>query len=86
MEALASGVPLVQPDASSFQEIIATSQAGILVPPNNPAALAAAWHDLLTRPERLKELGENGRRAAERSYSVEAMRDRFLVLAQPLVP
>ncbi len=86
VEALASGVPLVQPDASSFQEIVATSQAGILVPPNNPAALAAAWHDLLARPERLKELGENGRRAAEQSYSVEAMRDRFLALAQPLIP
>jgi glycosyltransferase involved in cell wall biosynthesis len=82
VEALASGVPLVQPDASSFQEIIATSQAGILVPPCDPAALAAAWHDLLARPERLKELGENGRRAAERSYSVEAMRDRFLALVE----
>jgi len=86
VEALASGVPLVQPDASSFQEIIATSQAGILVPPGDPAALAAAWHDLLSRPDRLKELGENGRRAAEQSYSVAAMRDRFLALADLIHP
>jgi glycosyltransferase involved in cell wall biosynthesis len=86
VEALASGVPLVQPDASSFQAILATSQAGVLVPPDNPAALAAAWHDLLAHPDRLKELGENGRRAAEQSYSVTAMRDRFLALAQSLVP
>lgn len=86
VEALASGVPLVQPDASSFQEIIATSQAGVLVPPGDPAALAAAWNDLLSRPDRLKELGENGRRTAEHSYSVAAMRDRFLALAQSLVP
>ncbi len=86
VEALASGVPLVQPDASSFQEILATSQAGILVPPGDPAALATAWNDLLSRPERLKELGENGRRAAEQSYSVTAMRDRFLALAHSLVP
>ena len=86
VEALASGVPLVQPDASSFQEIIATSQAGILVPPGDPTALAAAWHDLLTRPEHLKELGENGRRAAEESYSVEAMRDRFLALVELVHP
>lgn len=84
VEALASGVPLVQPDASSFQEIIATSQAGILVPPGDPATLASAWHDLLTRPDRLKELGENGRRAAEQSYNVAAMRDRFLALAQSI--
>jgi glycosyltransferase involved in cell wall biosynthesis len=81
VEALASGVPLVQPDASSFQEIIATSRAGVLVTPGDPVALAQAWHDLLARPERLKELAENGRRAAERSYSVAAMRDRFLALA-----
>ena len=86
VEALASGVPLVQPDASSFQEIIATSQAGILVPPGDPAALAATWNDLLSHPERLKELGENGRRAAEQSYSVTAMRDRFLALARSLSP
>jgi glycosyltransferase involved in cell wall biosynthesis len=85
VEALAAGVPVVQPDASSFSEIVSTSGAGVLVPPGNPMALAEAWHQLLQSPERLKVYGENGRRAAERIYSVQAMRQRFLDLAEPLV-
>jgi len=85
IEALAAGLPVVQPDASSFQEIIHQSQAGHLVPPNDPKALAAAWHQLLQDPAELKTLSENARRAAAEFYSVEAMRDRFLALAEPVL-
>lgn len=84
VEALASGVPVVQPDASSFREIVEISQGGLLVPPGDPAALAAAWNDLLQRPEDLRKFGKNARASAENSYSVAAMRDRFLALAGPL--
>ena len=85
IEALASGVPVVQPHASSFPEIIAASEAGVLVPPEDPAALAKAWFDLLQQPSELQKLSENGLRAASQIYSVEAMRGRFLALAEPLV-
>ncbi len=81
IEALASGVPVVQPRASSFPEIVNTSEGGVLVPPGDPIALATAWDDLLAGRKRLEKLGENGRRAAEDLYSVAAMRDRFLALA-----
>jgi glycosyltransferase involved in cell wall biosynthesis len=86
LEALASGVPVVQPRVSSFPEIITTSGGGMLVPPGDTIALATAWHELLSRPEALQSLREKGRHAAEQSYSVQAMRDRFLALAAPLVP
>jgi len=86
LEALASGVPVAQPRASSFPEIIEESGGGVLVPPGDPVALAATWHELLDRPESLKSFGEKGRHAAEHSYSVQAMRDRFMALATPLVP
>jgi len=79
-EALAAGVPLVQPAAASFVEVLGQSQAGILVAPNNAVALAEGWRDLLADPARCKALGERGRRAAEESYSMAAMRERFLVL------
>jgi glycosyltransferase involved in cell wall biosynthesis len=81
IEALAAGVPVVQPDASSFPEILANSQAGVLVPPNDPAALAQAWHDLLRNPEKREIFSQNARVATSRTYSAEAMRDRFLALA-----
>ena len=85
LEAMASGVPVVQPHASSFPEIIATSGGGKLFPPGDPIALATAWHELLENPEEFQSLREKGRHAAGLFYSVEAMRDRFLALAAPLV-
>jgi len=81
IEAIAAGVPVVQPDASSFPEILSDNQVGVLVPPNDPAALAAAWHDLLRQPEKRETLSQNALQSAARFYSVQAMRERFLSLA-----
>ena len=86
LEALASGVPVVQPRTSSFPEIITNSGGGMLVPPGDAIALASAWHELLHRPDALQSLREKGRHAAEQSYSLQAMRDRFLALSARLVP
>ena len=82
IEALAAGVPAVQPHASSFPEILGDHQAGLLFTPDDPTALAQAWHDLLANPTLLASLAKNARLAASRSYSVQAMRDRFLSLAE----
>jgi glycosyltransferase involved in cell wall biosynthesis len=84
IEALAAGIPLVLPRASSFIEIIETSQAGLLVEPRNPAALANAFEKLLADPSQLTRFRENARRAATATYSANAMRNRFLALAAPL--
>jgi glycosyltransferase involved in cell wall biosynthesis len=84
LEAMASGVPVIQPNASSFPEILSTSHAGLLVPPGDTIALANAWHELLNHPEALHTFREKGRHAAEQSYSVKAMRDRLLDLANKL--
>jgi len=85
LEALASGVPVVQPRASSFPEIINTSGGGVLVPPGDPTALATAWRDLLKHPDALQSFREKGRHAAENFYSVSAMCERFLAQAKKMV-
>ena len=82
VEAMASGVPVVQPDAASFPEIVGTTGGGVLVRPGDAAALAAEWHRLLGRPEEMRELGERGRRGAGEHYSVGTMRDRFERMAE----
>lgn len=82
IEAMACGVPLVQPDAASFPEIIGGSGAGVLVEPENPVALARAWQDLLRRPGKLREMGECGRRAGRETYAVDRMSDRFVALVR----
>jgi len=82
VEALASGVPVVQPDAASFREIVARSGSGVLVRPGDPVALAQAWRELLDDPPARQAMAARGRRVAEEFYSVAAMAERFLALLQ----
>ncbi len=81
VEAMASGVPVVQPRTSSFPEIIEATGGGELVAPGDPEELASAWARLLDRPDELRAMGERGRRGAAERYSVDAMKDGFVALA-----
>jgi glycosyltransferase involved in cell wall biosynthesis len=68
VEAMASGVPVVASASGSLPEVV--GDAGLLVPPGDPAALRAALRDLAGNPERRRELGGRGRaRAARFSWS-----------------
>jgi glycosyltransferase involved in cell wall biosynthesis len=87
IEAMASGVPVVQPATAAFPEIVARAGAGVLVDcdgqgPPFPELLAQAWHELLQQPEELRAMAARSRRAAEEFYDVSVMRDRFLALAR----
>jgi glycosyltransferase involved in cell wall biosynthesis len=84
IEAMASGVPVVQPAASSFPEILADSGAGALFPAGDPVALAQTWHDLLGQPAELRRMAERSRRTAEQLYDIGVMREGFLALARDL--
>lgn len=82
VEALACGVPVVQPAAASFPEIAGGHGGGVLVAPGDPRALARAWHELLADPPRLQAMRTAARRAAEESFGIPGMRDRHLALAR----
>jgi len=77
IEAMACGVPVVQPDAAAFTEIIATTGGGICVPPRNARALAEAWKALLADPERRAAFGKAGRLSVEKQYSAGKMAAQF---------
>jgi glycosyltransferase involved in cell wall biosynthesis len=68
LEALANGVPVVQPRHGSFPELIEATGGGVLVEPDDPAALARALRELLEQPQRRAELAARG---------FEAIRQRF---------
>ena len=85
IEAMAAGVPVVQPAAAAFPEIVAQAGVGVLVPPADPVALATAWHELLQQPAQLAAMAIRSRRAAEEFYEVGVMRDRFLELARAVL-
>ena len=63
LEALANGVPVVQPAHGAFPELLRHTGGGLLVPPTSPRHLAEALHQLLTNHERRQQLGETGRQA-----------------------
>lgn len=63
LEALAAGVPYVQPAHGAFPELLADVGGGLLVPPEDPAALAATLHELLLDRDRRLALAEQGRAA-----------------------
>jgi glycosyltransferase involved in cell wall biosynthesis/SAM-dependent methyltransferase len=66
-EAMACGVPVVATDVGAVSEVVADGHTGLLVPPRDPAALAAALLELLGDGGRRASMGEAGRaRAVER--------------------
>jgi glycosyltransferase involved in cell wall biosynthesis len=86
LEAMAQRRPVVATPVGGTPEVVADGETGLLVPPRDPAALAAAIRELLADPERRRRMGEAGyRRAAER-FSAEAMTKRLLELYDRVAP
>lgn len=73
LEALAAGVPVVQPFHGAFPELLESTGGGLLVPAGDPVALADALHELLVDVERRRQLGQAGRRGVLEGHTAEAM-------------
>ncbi len=76
IEAMANGVPVVQPDHGAFSEIVRGTGGGVLVRPGDPEAIADPLLALLTNPTRAAELGRAGAAGVRRLYSVDVMASR----------
>src|SRR5207247_734482 len=63
LEALANGVPVVQPRHGSFPELIEATGGGVLVQPDDPADLARGLRELLENAALRTELGRKGQAA-----------------------
>jgi glycosyltransferase involved in cell wall biosynthesis len=72
-EAMATGVPVVQPNHGAFPEVLRRTGGGILVEPDNPDALADAMLELWRDPERARRLGEAGAEGVREHYTVDRM-------------
>jgi glycosyltransferase involved in cell wall biosynthesis len=84
VEAMACGIPVVQPESAAYPEIIDAGGGGILVPPRDPRVLAQTWQVLLNDPAKRAELGRAGRMSVEKHFSAEKMGERFLQVADRL--
>ncbi|MCC6356505.1 MAG: glycosyltransferase family 4 protein [Verrucomicrobiae bacterium] len=80
LEALATGVPVVQPRDGPFPEILEATGGGLLVEPGNAKALAQGLEEILIDPRKGRMLGQRGREAVFREFSSRQMAEGMLAV------
>ena len=72
LEAMALGKPVIATAVGASPEVVEDGVTGVLVPPEDPTALARAIGALVGDPARQRQLGAAGRRRAEQRFSLAA--------------
>src|SRR5262249_56987609 len=75
-EAMACGLPVVSTRLPGIEEIVRDRETGLLVPPQDPEALAVALASLLADPERRRELGRSARACVSETFAAPAAGER----------
>ena len=78
LEALANGVPVVQPRHGAFPEMLEATGGGLLVEPGDPEDLARALEELLKDPAGRMQFAHGGRAAVHSQYDDATMARRTL--------
>lgn len=73
LEAMASGLPIVASFVSAIGEVVEDGTTARLVPPDDPAALAAALSALLADPARRQAMGAAGRARVRERFAPQGM-------------
>ena len=86
IEAMALGKPVIAAGAGGPLEIVADGESGLLVPPHDPAAMAAAISQLLADPEKIRAMGAAGRRRFETHFTADRMARQMADIYHKIVP
>lgn len=73
VEGMLAGRPVVATRVGGVPEIVTDGDTGMLVPPNDPAALAQALRQLRENPAMALAMGQRGQRHAQQHFTVQAM-------------
>jgi glycosyltransferase involved in cell wall biosynthesis len=85
LEAMACGVPVVQPNHGAFPEMIGKTGGGVLADSDRPAHVADAIHALWRAPEQAAALSERGALGVRAHYTIEQMADRMVSVYRELL-
>jgi glycosyltransferase involved in cell wall biosynthesis len=85
LEAMAMQLPIVATTVGGIPDVLAGERGGLLVPPSDPPALAAALIRLLRDAELRQALGSQAREIIEKRYSAAIMQQRVLALYQSIL-
>lgn len=86
IEAMAAGRPVVATRVGGVPEVVVDGETGLLVPPEDPQALAEAIRRVVRDPALARRLGAAGRRRAQAFFSAERMAEQTAALYRELVP
>ena len=70
---MAASLPVVATNVGGNTEAVTDGINGLIVPPDDPAALAAAITRLLSDPGNAREMGATGKRLASEKFTTDAM-------------
>jgi len=77
IEAMAAGLPVIASAVGGLLELVDSGRTGLLVPPDDPAALARAVEAVLAAPDSARAMGDAAREEISRRYSFDRMVQAF---------
>ncbi|NUM55150.1 MAG: glycosyltransferase family 4 protein [Candidatus Hydrogenedentes bacterium] len=86
LEAGACGVPVVQPDAGAFREVVEMTGGGIVYDPRDETALVESLKSVLLDRELARRLGRAGHAAVHEKFTADAMAANIAAVFHELVP
>lgn len=84
LEAMAAGVPVVQPRHAAFPEILAATGGGLLCEPEDPASLADALASILTDDKLANELAQKAQDSITTNFTSDHMAQRVAKICERL--
>jgi glycosyltransferase involved in cell wall biosynthesis len=82
---MAYGRPAVVSDSGGNAELVADGESGIVVPINDPQALAAGIVELWSDPDKLEKFGRESKRRIRDIFNVEQATEKTLAVYRELV-
>jgi glycosyltransferase involved in cell wall biosynthesis len=84
LEAQASGVPVIAGNSGGVGDIVTDGETGLLTPPGDVGAFAAALRALLADPARCAQFGAASRRKVDRAHDLPAAAARLAEIVAEL--
>jgi glycosyltransferase involved in cell wall biosynthesis len=85
LEAMQMGRPVIASNVGGLLEILQEGKTALFVPPQDPVALSLAIESLLENPQKARELGMNGRKWAEKNFTLLQNVTQYETLYQELL-
>jgi len=84
LEAMACGVPVVQPRRGAFTEVVDKTGGGLLVEPDDPQSLADGLYALWSDRERARQLGQKAFDGVRAHYGIQQSADKLVDVYEKL--